>query len=81
MEYRVVEDGCAYLMGQIHSLRNMLRSVSKKIDPTEKKYIISTLLNEIRIYEVQFEASTDDKFKEFIMGAIEKSKRFLKVSS
>ncbi|MEJ5083401.1 MULTISPECIES: hypothetical protein [unclassified Ochrobactrum] len=77
----MVEDGCAYLMGQIHSLRNVLRSVSKKIDPTEKKYMISTLLNEIRNYEMQFEASTDDKFKEFIMGAIEENKRLLKVSS
>ncbi|MCL8000115.1 hypothetical protein M8994_17935 [Brucella sp. 21LCYQ03] len=77
----MVEDGCAYLMGKIHSLRNVLRSVSKKIDPTQKKYMISTLLNEIRIYEVEFEASTDDKFKEFIMGAIEENKRLLKVSS
>ena len=75
MEYLLAEDGCAYLMGQIYSLRNALRTISNKIVPAEKSEIISILLKEIKIYEEQIKATNDEKFRDFVMGAIDENKR------
>ena len=62
-------------MGQIYSLRNALRTISNKIVPAEKSEIISILLKEIKIYEEQIKATNDEKFRDFVMGAIDENKR------
>jgi|GEM_PF-2501283 len=80
MEYRLAEDGCAYLMGQIYSLRNALRTISNKIVPAEKSEIISILLKETKIYEEQLKVSYDEKFKDFVMGAIDENNRALETT-
>ncbi|WP_143850969.1 hypothetical protein [Brucella thiophenivorans] len=76
----MAEDGCAYLMGQIYSLRNALRTISNKIVPAEKSEIISILLKETKIYEEQLKVSNDEKFKDFAMGAIDENNRALETT-
>lgn len=65
-------------MGQIYSLRNALRTVCKKIDPSVKEEMIAKLSEELSIYATQAKISQDESFKEFVQGAIEENNRILK---
>lgn len=65
-------------MGQIYTLRNALRTVCKKLDPSAKEEIIAKLSEEISIYATQAKIAQDEDFKEFVQGAIEENHRILK---
>lgn len=67
-------------MGQIYSLRNVLRTVCKKIDPIAKEEMIATLSEEISFYETQSKISNDENFKEFVQGALEETNRIIKIT-
>jgi len=69
------EARCAHLMGQLYSLRNVLRRIIAQLDADAKKALISSISDDIVILQQQVEGLDDDKSRAFVTGALEENRR------
>jgi hypothetical protein len=69
------EARCAHLMGQLYSLRNVLRRIIAQLDADAKQALISSISDDIVILQQQVEGLDDDKSRAFVTGALEENRR------
>ncbi len=62
-------------MGQLYSLRNVLRRIIAQLDADAKKALISSISDDIVILQQQVEGLDDDKSRAFVTGALEENRR------
>jgi len=69
------EARCAHLMGQLYSLRNVLRRIIAQLDADAKQALISSISDDIVILQQQVEGLDNDKSRAFVTGALEENRR------
>lgn len=62
-------------MGQLYSLRNVLRRIIAQLDADAKQALISSISDDIVILQQQVEGLDDDKSRAFVTGALEENRR------